>query len=57
MIIESGDGGTMEERKVCRCERCGWVWMARTGEAPTRCANQACRSPYWDRPRKQPKEA
>src|ERR1700679_742630 len=30
------------------CKRCGWVWQQRLPARPRRCANQICRSPYWD---------
>lgn len=32
------------------CKRCGHRWVPRTEEQPLTCPN--CRSPYWDRPRK-----
>lgn len=32
------------------CLRCGATWIPRKPIQPTRCG--ACRSPYWDRPRK-----
>lgn len=34
------------------CTRCGHVWHGRTEAEPTRCP--ACKSPYFDRPRRQP---
>ena len=38
--------------KGYRCERCGHVWVPRLGEGekPTICPK--CKSPYWDRPRR-----
>jgi Zn finger protein HypA/HybF involved in hydrogenase expression len=38
-----------------KCERCDHVWMPREeGVAPKVCPK--CKSPYWDRPRRKPKE-
>jgi hypothetical protein len=34
------------------CLRCGWTWVPFTTRLPTRCANPACRSPYWNVPRR-----
>jgi hypothetical protein len=34
-----------------KCERCGYVWTARGEGLPKVCANRACKSPYWNRPR------
>ncbi len=36
------------------CLRCDYHWVPRTAH-PTQCAK--CRSPYWDKPRRQPKPA
>ncbi|MHA1621618.1 MAG: hypothetical protein ACTSVO_05690 [Candidatus Heimdallarchaeaceae archaeon] len=33
-----------------RCTKCGWVWLPRF-KNPKMCANQKCRSPYWNVPR------
>lgn len=33
-----------------RCDRCGHEWIPRLDAPPTSCP--ACKSPYWDRPRK-----
>lgn len=35
---------------VVTCKRCGKEWVPRKPEWPRRCP--ACRSPYWDRPRR-----
>jgi hypothetical protein len=35
------------------CLRCGWTWAPFTNRPPKRCANPACRSPYWNVPRQQ----
>jgi len=36
------------------CERCGHEWLPRDpDDPPRRCP--ACKSPYWDRPRRTPK--
>lgn len=40
------------QRKAVTCQRCGWTWVPYGRRVPARCANQACRSPYWNRPRK-----
>lgn len=32
------------------CERCGHVWIQRINRTP--CACPKCRSPYWDKPRR-----
>lgn len=37
------------------CRRCGYRWLPRQVARPVRCP--ACKSPYWHRPRKQPREA
>ena len=34
-----------------KCERCGYVWLPRTGSKPKVCPNKRCKSLYWDRPR------
>lgn len=34
------------------CSRCDFTWYPRTPNPPHTCANPACRSPYWDRPRR-----
>jgi T5orf172 domain len=34
-------------RPLCKCCKCGWEWVALSEEAPKRCANPKCRSPYW----------
>lgn len=36
------------KRIACICERCQYEWL--TDTAPARCPK--CKSPYWDRPRK-----
>lgn len=38
-----------------RCERCGYEWLPRFPDQPppTVCANLQCKSPYWNRKRKQ----
>jgi hypothetical protein len=36
------------------CLRCGFKWFSRPGNPnPRTCANQSCRSAYWDQPPKQ----
>jgi hypothetical protein len=35
------------ELLLCRCSRCGYEWV--TTKAPLTCANQHCRSAYWQR--------
>jgi hypothetical protein len=43
----------------CTCERCGNVWIPRPVQdgnkwtTPTPIACAACKSPYWNRPRKE----
>ncbi len=39
-----------------RCERCGHEWIPRGGidAEPKVCPNPACKSPYWNKPRKEP---
>lgn len=34
------------------CERCGHEWTGRGDEDPKTCPAAYCKSPYWDRPRK-----
>jgi len=41
----------MITRKVWKCDRCGHEWLSRDTNKPLRCAS--CKSPYWDKPRKQ----
>ena len=54
-VINISDAPKIE---LCECTRCGFKWYPRTPEKPKTCANQKCRSGYWDRPRvrKQKKE-
>jgi hypothetical protein len=42
-----------------KCERCGHEWLPRTeGTPPPKvCPNPACKSPYWDVPRRAPAKA
>lgn len=42
----------MKPLKPLKCNRCGFEWYPRTPTKPQACANKACRSPYWDKPRK-----
>lgn len=42
-------------RKLYHCLRCGWEWFAREDKRPIRCGNRKCQSPYYDKPRKDPK--
>ncbi len=37
-------------KRTVTCKRCGHQWKVR-GRNPIRCANQSCKSPYWNRPR------
>ncbi len=37
------------------CLRCGYRWLPRQVTRPVRCP--ACKSPYWHRPRKPPRQA
>jgi hypothetical protein len=34
------------------CLRCGYSWYPRSPDPPRVCASKTCKSPYWDRPRK-----
>ncbi len=34
------------------CLRCGHKWKPRNNQPPKVCPNPDCKSPYWDRPRK-----
>lgn len=42
----------MEEKTITikQCTRCGHEWFPRTPEKPMVCPK--CKSPYWDKPRK-----
>ena len=40
------------KRKAVTCLRCGWTWVPYGRATPARCANQTCRSPYWNVPRR-----
>jgi len=48
----------MGKRKVSvwayECERCGHKWIQRElgSDQPKVCPNRKCKSPYWDRPRR-----
>lgn len=37
------------ERRVVTCNRCGYAWVMT--KTPGTCANQKCRSPYWNKER------
>jgi predicted Zn-ribbon and HTH transcriptional regulator len=37
-----------------KCDRCGHRWIPREKEKPTICPK--CKSPYWNKPRKNKKE-
>jgi len=39
-------------RFVCKCQRCGFVWLARGQMFPKRCAS--CKNRAWDRPLMKP---
>jgi hypothetical protein len=41
------------KRKAVTCSRCGWTWVPYGRKRPARCANATCRSPYWDKPRRE----
>ncbi len=34
------------------CNRCGHRWIPRSNKPPKVCPNPACKSPYWNKPRK-----
>jgi len=49
-----------ETRKVTFfiCERCGHEWIPRDPETePRNCASPKCKSPYWNKPRRDPAAA
>ena len=35
--------------RVCRCRKCGHVWVLRGSERPARCTNPRCRTRCWER--------
>jgi len=37
-----------------KCCRCGYTWAKKKEyeDKPVTCANQKCKTPYWDRPRR-----
>lgn len=35
-----------------KCLRCGHEWIPRKEDAPKNCPNPKCKSPYWNKPRK-----
>lgn len=44
-------------RPILRCKRCDYRWGQRfEGLKPKTCPNPKCRSPYWNKPRRTPKE-
>jgi hypothetical protein len=43
---------TKKEVTVLKCLRCGWEWQPKyKGRIPKTCANPACRSPNWQKPK------
>ena len=37
-----------QNRLICSCDRCGWVWVTREGnDPPPKCSR--CRSYLWDK--------
>jgi len=53
LMREAGEAFSEALRKSavkCRCTRCGHGWNPRLKGRPIICP--ACKSPYWDRPRK-----
>nr|WP_140393895.1 hypothetical protein [Nitrospira cf. moscoviensis SBR1015] len=48
-VLASGNETSVELRQQV-CHRCVKVWWPRTPKKPARCP--ACKSPYWDRPRR-----
>lgn len=38
--------------KYWKCLRCGYSWAQKREEKPRLCANQDCKSPYWDKERR-----
>lgn len=43
---------TVTIRHPVQCKKCGYTWFPRGQSVPLRCANQRCRSPYWQKERK-----
>ncbi|VVB70010.1 Uncharacterised protein [uncultured archaeon] len=37
------------------CLRCGFKWHQQKDTLPVTCANPKCKSPYWNKPRRKPK--
>ena len=41
----------------CVCCRCGYIWVPKNKDnLPSTCASRKCKSPYWNKPRRQNKE-
>jgi uncharacterized Zn ribbon protein len=40
---------------VLVCKRCGHEWKPRNDKLPTVCPNPKCKSPYWNKPRRNKK--
>lgn len=39
--------------KILHCLRCGYEWPQRyPDQEPKTCANRECKSPYWNKPRR-----
>lgn len=54
-MIEAQTPSDVPSIQLCTCTRCGFRWFPRNQDKPRTCANQKCRSPYWDKPRRQKK--
>jgi DNA-directed RNA polymerase subunit RPC12/RpoP len=61
MSIGTSHASTRTRAVICEplrqqaCLRCGYRWLPRQVTRPVRCP--ACKSPYWHRPRKPPRQA
>jgi len=49
--------GTALIAALLNCLRCGHNWRPKSDKLPKVCPNPKCKSPYWNKPRKEKKEA
>ena len=52
-IVSTMKGKKFPTKYDHSCNRCGYDWLSKT-KSPGTCANQKCRSPYWNKIRVRP---
>jgi len=48
VVQSEGMSAIVRNRPVLVCDVCGFDWVNRKPELPTRCASQKCRSVHWN---------